>query len=29
MATLFPLETLPLKVERIRTRVWSRVKTGS
>ncbi|MEN1480732.1 hypothetical protein AAIH16_45230, partial [Pseudomonas aeruginosa] len=21
--------TLPLKVERIRTRVWSRVKTGS
>ncbi|MGE8100572.1 polyamine ABC transporter substrate-binding protein [Pseudomonas fluorescens] len=29
MATLFPLEPLPLKMERVRTRVWSKVKTGS
>lgn len=27
--TLFPLEPLPLKLERVRTRVWSQVKTGS
>ncbi|WP_460423137.1 polyamine ABC transporter substrate-binding protein [Pseudomonas sp. ZL2] len=27
--TLFALEPLPLKYERIRTRVWSKVKTGS
>ncbi|MNT80274.1 Putrescine-binding periplasmic protein precursor [compost metagenome] len=27
--TLFPLEPLPLKLERVRTRVWSKVKTGS
>ncbi|WP_246884187.1 hypothetical protein, partial [Pseudomonas chlororaphis] len=27
--TLFPLEPLPLKMERVRTRVWSKVKTGS
>ncbi|WP_416310458.1 polyamine ABC transporter substrate-binding protein [Pseudomonas sp. W03] len=29
MATLFPLEPLPLKTERVRTRVWSKVKTGT
>lgn len=29
MATLYPLEPLPLKMERVRTRVWSKVKTGS
>ncbi|WP_044874753.1 polyamine ABC transporter substrate-binding protein [Pseudomonas sp. LFM046] len=29
MATLFPLETLPLKLERVRTRVWSKVKNGT
>ncbi|OLF51782.1 polyamine ABC transporter substrate-binding protein [Pseudomonas chlororaphis] len=29
LATLFPLEPLPLKMERIRTRAWSKVKTGS
>ena len=27
--TLFPLEPLPLKMERIRTRLWNKVKTGS
>ncbi|MCY1182202.1 Spermidine-binding periplasmic protein SpuE [compost metagenome] len=27
--TLFPLEPLPLKYERIRTRLWNKVKTGS
>ncbi len=27
--TLFALEPLPLKLERVRTRVWSAVKTGS
>ena len=27
--TLFPLEPLPLKLERVRTRVWSKVKSGS
>jgi putrescine transport system substrate-binding protein len=29
MATLFPLETLPLKLERVRTRIWSKVKSGT
>lgn len=29
MDTLFPLEPLPLKMERVRTRLWSKVKTGS
>ena len=29
MATLFPLEPLPLKLERVRTRVWSKVKSGT
>ena len=29
MATLFPLEPLPLKFERVRTRVWSKVKSGT
>lgn len=29
MATLFPLQPLPLKMERVRTRVWSKVKTGA
>ncbi len=28
IATLIPLEPLPLKLERVRTRVWSKVKTG-
>ena len=28
MKTLFPLEPLPLKYERIRTRVWVKVKSG-
>ncbi|MNF86003.1 Putrescine-binding periplasmic protein precursor [compost metagenome] len=28
MARLFTLEPLPLKTERIRTRVWSKVKSG-
>ncbi len=27
--TLFPLEPLPMKLERIRTPLWSKVKTGS
>lgn len=27
--TLFPLEPLPLKLERVRTRAWSKVKSGS
>lgn len=27
--TLFPLEPLPLKLERVRTRVWSKVKSGT
>lgn len=29
MATLVPLEPLPLKAERIRTRVWTKVKSGT
>jgi putrescine transport system substrate-binding protein len=29
LATLFTLETMPLKVERIRTRMWSKIKSGS
>ncbi|UUY08168.1 polyamine ABC transporter substrate-binding protein [Pseudomonas sp. J452] len=29
MATLFTLEPLPLKVERVRTRTWNKIKTGS
>ena len=29
MATLFPPEPLPLKLERVRTRVWSKVKSGT
>ncbi|WP_397452784.1 polyamine ABC transporter substrate-binding protein [Pseudomonas sp. NA-150] len=29
MDTLFPLEPLPLKIERVRTRVWNTVKTGA
>ncbi|MDH4561285.1 polyamine ABC transporter substrate-binding protein [Pseudomonas sp. BN411] len=29
MATLFPLEPLPLKLERVRTRVWSKVRSGT
>ena len=29
MQTLFPLEPLPLKLERVRTRVWSKVKSGT
>jgi putrescine transport system substrate-binding protein len=28
IATLFPLEPLPLNLERLRTRVWSKVKSG-
>ena len=28
MATLFPVEPLPLKTERIRTRLWTKVRTG-
>jgi putrescine transport system substrate-binding protein len=28
LETLFPLEPLPLKLERVRTRIWTRVKTG-
>lgn len=28
IAILFPLQHLPLKLERVRTRVWSKVKTG-
>ncbi|KDO00903.2 MULTISPECIES: polyamine ABC transporter substrate-binding protein [Pseudomonas] len=28
VATLIPLEPLPLKLERIRTRVWTKVKSG-
>jgi putrescine transport system substrate-binding protein len=27
--TLFPLEPLPLKMERVRTRAWNTVKTGA
>lgn len=27
--TLFPLEPLPLKLERVRTRIWSKVKSGT
>jgi len=27
--TLFPLEPLPLKMERVRTRIWSKVKSGT
>lgn len=29
LSTLFPLEPLPLKLERIRTRAWNTVKTGN
>jgi len=29
LATLFPSQPLPLKAERIRTRVWSKVKSGT
>lgn len=29
VATLVPLEPLPLKLERIRTRVWTKVKSGT
>ena len=29
LATLFPAQPLPLKIERIRTRVWSKVKSGT
>lgn len=29
LETLYPLQPLPLKAERIRTRVWSKVKTGA
>lgn len=29
IATLIPLEPLPLKLERIRTRVWTKVKSGT
>ena len=29
IATLVPLEPLPLKLERIRTRVWTKVKSGT
>lgn len=29
MDNLFPLKTLPLKLERVRTRTWSRIKNGT
>ena len=29
MGTLYPLETLPLRLERVRTRVWTKVTTGT
>jgi putrescine transport system substrate-binding protein len=29
LATLFPDQPLPLKIERLRTRVWSKVKSGT
>lgn len=29
MNTLSPLETLPLRVERVRTRGWTGIKTGT
>jgi len=29
MSTLFPIEPLPLPLERIRTRVWTKVKSGT
>ncbi|EOF3380235.1 extracellular solute-binding protein, partial [Pseudomonas aeruginosa] len=29
MSTLYPLETLPLRLERVRTRMWTRIKTGT
>lgn len=29
METLFPLETLPLKLERVRTRTWSKIKNDT
>lgn len=29
MDTLFALEPLPLKLERVRTRVWSKIKSGT
>jgi putrescine transport system substrate-binding protein len=27
--TLFPLEPISLKMERVRTRLWSKIRTGS
>lgn len=29
MNTLYPLETLPLRLERVRTRLWTKIKTGT
>lgn len=29
MDSLFPLETLPLKLERVRTRTWNKIKNGT
>ncbi|MGE8113867.1 polyamine ABC transporter substrate-binding protein [Pseudomonas sp. NPDC086566] len=29
MSTLYPLETLPLRLERLRTRSWTKIKTGT
>ncbi len=29
MSTLYPLETLPLRLERVRTRSWTKIKTGT
>jgi putrescine transport system substrate-binding protein len=28
MKSLFALESMPLKIDRVRTRVWNAVKTG-
>lgn len=29
MSPLYPLETLPLRLERVRTRSWTKIKTGT
>lgn len=29
MDTLYPLETLPLRLERVRTRLWTKIKSGT
>ena len=29
IGSLFPLEAMPLKIDRLRTRIWSKVKNGA